>query len=138
MFGFQRVGDFIWAAADQRARGFLLGATAGRTTLSGEGLQHQDGTSHLIASAVPNCMAYDPAYAYELSVIVSHGMTRMLDHDDDVFYYITIMNENYEQPDMPEDCIDGIIRGLYKLDNNIVNKNEKWSQSKAAWIRSNA
>ncbi len=123
MFGFQRVGDFIWAAADQRARGFLLGATAGRTTLSGEGLQHQDGTSHLIASTVPNCMAYDPAYAYELSVIVSHGMTRMLDHDEDVFYYITIMNENYEQPDMPEDCIDGIIRGLYKLDDSKVNEN---------------
>ena len=98
MFGFQRVGDLLWAAADSRARGFLLGATAGRTTLSGEGLQHQDGTSHLIASTVPNCRAYDPCFAYELAVIVEHGMRRMLTEQEDVFYYVTVMNENYAHP----------------------------------------
>ena len=125
MFGFQRVGDFIWAAADQRARGFLFGATAGRTTLSGEGLQHQDGTSQLIASTVPNCLAYDPAYAYELAIILSSGMNRMLDRDEDVFYYITIMNENYAQPDMPEDCEEGVVKGLYKLSDSDVSENRK-------------
>jgi pyruvate dehydrogenase E1 component len=102
MFGFQRVGDLIWAAADQRARGFLLGATAGRTTLSGEGLQHQDGSSQLVAATVPNCRAYDPAYAYELAVIMDHGMRAMIEREEDVFYYITLMNENYPQPSMPE------------------------------------
>ena len=101
MFGFQRVGDLIWAAADQRARGFLLGATAGRTTLSGEGLQHQDGSSQLVAATVPNCRAYDPAYAYELAVIMDHGMRAMIEREEDVFYYITLMNENYPQPSMP-------------------------------------
>lgn len=115
MFGFQRVGDLIWAAADQRARGFLFGATAGRTTLSGEGLQHQDGSSHLWASAVPNCRAYDPAYAYELAVIMEHGMTRMLDEKRDEFFYITMMNENYAQPSLPAGTNDGILRGLYHL-----------------------
>ncbi|MGY3670911.1 alpha-ketoglutarate dehydrogenase (plasmid) [Marinovum sp. KMM 9989] len=115
MFGFQRVGDLIWAAADQRARGFLLGATAGRTTLSGEGLQHQDGSSHLIAATVPNCRAYDPCFAYELAVIMEHGMTRMLDERRDEFFYITVMNENYAQPSLPEGAEDGIIRGLYRL-----------------------
>ena len=115
MFGFQRVGDLIWAAADQRARGFLLGATAGRTTLSGEGLQHQDGSSHLIASTVPNCRAYDPAYAYELAIIMQHGMEQMMERDVDEFYYITVMNENYEQPSIPGDIKDKVLRGLYKL-----------------------
>ncbi len=119
MFGFQRVGDLIWAAADQRARGFLLGATAGRTTLGGEGLQHQDGSSHLVASTIPNCRAYDPAYAYELAVIVDHGMHEMLEAQKDVFYYITVMNENYAQPSMPMDAPtktrEGILRGLYLL-----------------------
>ncbi|MEP1330959.1 alpha-ketoglutarate dehydrogenase [Pseudophaeobacter sp.] len=115
MFGFQRVGDLIWAAADQRARGFLFGATAGRTTLSGEGLQHQDGSSHLWASAIPNCRAYDPAYAYELAVIMDHGMTRMLDEKRDEFFYITMMNENYAQPSMPEGAGEGILRGMYHL-----------------------
>ena len=115
MFGFQRVGDLIWAAADQRARGFLLGATAGRTTLSGEGLQHQDGSSHLIASTVPNCRAYDPAYAYELAIIMQHGMEQMMERDVDEFYYITVMNENYEQPSIPGDVKDSVLRGLYKL-----------------------
>nr|WP_067298387.1 alpha-ketoglutarate dehydrogenase [Marinobacterium profundum] len=115
MFGFQRVGDLIWAAADQRARGFLLGATAGRTTLSGEGLQHQDGTSHVVAATIPNCKAYDPAYAYELSVIMDAGMRRMMEEQKDEFYYITIMNENYAQPSMPEGSEEGILKGLYKL-----------------------
>ena len=101
MFGFQRVGDLLWAAADSRTRGFLLGATAGRTTLSGEGLQHEDGTSHLIASTVPNCRAYDPCYAHELAVIVEHGMRRMLTEQRDEFYYVTVMNENYAQPSAP-------------------------------------
>ena len=115
MFGFQRVGDLIWAAADQRARGFLLGATAGRTTLSGEGLQHQDGSSHLIASTIPNCRAYDPAYAYELAIIMQHGMQQMMERDVDEFYYITVMNENYEQPNLPENIENDVLRGLYKL-----------------------
>ncbi|GAB4478927.1 MAG: alpha-ketoglutarate dehydrogenase [Burkholderiaceae bacterium] len=113
MFGFQRVGDAIWAAADSRARGFLLGATAGRTTLAGEGLQHQDGTSHLVASTIPNCRAYDPCYAYELAVIVEDGMRRMLAVQEDVFYYVTLMNESYAQPSMPADVREGILRGMY-------------------------
>jgi len=113
MFGFQRVGDAIWAAADSRARGFLLGATAGRTTLAGEGLQHQDGTSHLIASTVPNCRAYDPCFAYELAVILEDGMRRMLAAQEDVFYYVTVMNESYAQPSAPADVREGILRGMY-------------------------
>ena len=113
MFGFQRVGDAIWAAADSRSRGFLLGATAGRTTLAGEGLQHQDGTSHLIASTVPNCRAWDPCFAYELAVIVEDGMRRMLGSQEDVFYYVTVMNENYAQPSLPANARDGILHGLY-------------------------
>ena len=115
MFGFQRVGDQIWAAADQRARGFLIGATSGRTTLAGEGLQHQDGTSHLIAATIPNCKAYDPAYAGELAVIIDHGMREMLEEQQDVFYYVTTMNENYAQPSLPAGAEDGVIRGCYKL-----------------------
>ncbi len=113
MFGFQRVGDVIWAAADQRARGFLFGATAGRTTLGGEGLQHQDGTSQLIASTVPNCRSYDPTFAYEVAVIVDHGMRRMLEQQVDEFYYITMMNENYPHPSMPPDIEASIIKGMY-------------------------
>ncbi|MEO1103217.1 MAG: pyruvate dehydrogenase (acetyl-transferring), homodimeric type, partial [Pseudomonadota bacterium] len=116
MFGFQRVGDQIWAAADQRSRGFLLGATAGRTTLSGEGLQHQDGSSHLIASAVPNCRAYDPAFAYEVAIILDHGMTRMMDEKRDEFFYLTLMNEAYAQPSLPEGVArEDIIKGLYRF-----------------------
>ncbi len=115
MFGFQRVGDLIWAAADQRSRGFLLGATAGRTTLSGEGLQHQDGSSLLVAATVPNCRSYDPAYAYELAVIMHHGMQRMYVEERDEFFYLTVMNENYAQPDLPEGVEDGIIKGLYPV-----------------------
>jgi pyruvate dehydrogenase E1 component len=113
MFGFQRVGDAIWAAADQRARGFLLGATSGRTTLGGEGLQHQDDSSHLVAATIPNCKAYDPAFAGELAVIIHHGAQQMLEQQQDVFYYITLMNENYAQPDIAEAAHEGIIRGCY-------------------------
>jgi pyruvate dehydrogenase E1 component len=115
MFGFQRVGDLIWAAADQRVRGFLLGATAGRTTLGGEGLQHQDGTSHIVAATVPNCRAYDPTYAYEVAVIVDHGMRGMMEKQLDEFYYITVMNENYAQPSMPAGVEADIIKGMYRL-----------------------
>jgi pyruvate dehydrogenase E1 component len=115
MFGFQRVGDLIWAAADQRARGFLIGATAGRTTLGGEGLQHQDGSSHLVASAVPNCRAYDPAYAYEIAVIVERGARRMMEEGADEFYYVTAMNEPYAQPSAPEGVEDAIMKGMYRL-----------------------
>ena len=115
MFGFQRVGDLIWAAADQRSRGFLIGATAGRTTLSGEGLQHQDGSSHVVAATVPNCRAYDPAFAYELAVIVDHGARQMMQNGEDVFYYLTVTNENYAQPSIPDDAHDGIIKGMHRL-----------------------
>ncbi|MEO5764497.1 MAG: pyruvate dehydrogenase (acetyl-transferring), homodimeric type, partial [Casimicrobiaceae bacterium] len=115
MFGFQRVGDLIWAAADQRARGFLLGATAGRTTLAGEGLQHQDGSSHVVASTVPNCRAYDPAFACELAVIVDHGMRQMMERNADEFYYITVMNENYAQASLPDGVEAAVIRGMYRL-----------------------
>lgn len=113
IFGFQRVGDLIWAAADSRARGFLLGATAGRTTLSGEGLQHQDGSSHLMASSIPNCRAYDPCFAYELAVILEDGLKTMLDRQEDVFYYLTLMNENYQHATMPAGAAEGILRGMY-------------------------
>ncbi len=115
MFGFQRVGDLAWAAGDMRARGFLIGGTAGRTTLSGEGLQHQDGHSHLAAATIPNCISYDPTYAYELAVIVQDGMRRMVQEQEDVYYYITVMNENYVQPPMPEGVEEGILRGIYRL-----------------------
>ncbi len=115
MFGFQRIGDAIWAAADQRARGFLLGATSGRTTLGGEGLQHQDGSSQLVAATIPNCKAYDPAFAGELAVIIEQGMRDMLVDQKDLFYYITLMNENYAQPDLPDNAAEGVIRGCYKF-----------------------
>ena len=115
MFGFQRVGDLAWAAGDMQARGFLLGATAGRTTLNGEGLQHQDGHSHVLASTIPNCVSYDPCYAYELAVIIQDGLKRMFADRERVFYYITLMNENYPQPAMPEGVAEGIIQGAYRL-----------------------
>ena len=114
MFGFQRVGDAIWAAADQRARGFLLGATSGRTTLGGEGLQHQDGSSHLVAATIPNCKAYDPAFAGELAVIVDAGMREMLVDQRDVFYYVTLMNQNYAQSALPAGAAEGVLRGAYR------------------------
>ncbi|MGR9051312.1 MAG: pyruvate dehydrogenase (acetyl-transferring), homodimeric type [Gammaproteobacteria bacterium] len=115
MFGFQRVADLIWAAADQRCRGFLLGGTAGRTTLNGEGLQHEDGHSHIFSATVPNCVSYDPTYAYELAVIIQDGMRRMYVEQEDVFYYITVMNENYEHPAMPEGAEADILKGMYLL-----------------------
>ena len=117
MFGFQRVGDLAWAAGDQRARGFLLGGTAGRTTLNGEGLQHEDGHSHLLSSTIPNCISYDPTFAYELAVIVQDGLRRMYQDQEDVFYYITVMNENYAHPELPKDAEEGIVRGMYQLPN---------------------
>ncbi len=115
MFGFQRIGDLAWAAGDLRARGFLVGGTAGRTTLNGEGLQHQDGHSHLMAATIPNCVSYDPTFAYELAVIVQHGMERMYHKQEDVFYYLTVMNENYPHPGMPKGAEAGIIKGMYKF-----------------------
>ncbi len=124
MFGFQRIGDLAWAAGDMQARGFLLGGTAGRTTLAGEGLQHQDGHSHLMASTIPNCVAYDPTYAYELAVIIQHGLYRMYAKQDNVFYYITVMNENYQHPDMPAGVEEGIIKGMYLLQDSKKKSNK--------------
>lgn len=115
MFGFQRIGDLAWLAGDIQARGFLIGATAGRTTLNGEGLQHQDGHSHILANTIPNCHTYDPTYAFELAVIIQDGMRRMYENKENCFYYITTMNENYVHPDMPAGAEEGIVRGLYKL-----------------------
>jgi pyruvate dehydrogenase E1 component len=115
MFGFQRVGDLAWAAGDSRARGFLLGGTAGRTTLNGEGLQHEDGHSHVMASLIPNCVSYDPTYGYEVAVIIRDGLRRMLTEQEDVFFYLTLMNENYRHPAMPEGAEEGILRGIYQL-----------------------
>src|SRR6476660_2847387 len=115
MFGLQRVGDLAWAAGDMRARGFLLGGTAGRTTLNGEGLQHEDGHSHLLAATIPNCVSYDPTYGYEVAVIVQEGLRRMLAEQEDVFFYLTLMNENYGHPAMPEGAQEGILRGMYRV-----------------------
>ena len=118
MFGFQRIGDLIWAAGDMRCRGFLLGGTAGRTTLNGEGLQHQDGHSHLIAYGVPNIVAYDPAFAFELAVIIRDGIRRMYEEQENIFYYLTVYNENYAMPSMPEEAKQGILKGMYKFKNS--------------------
>jgi pyruvate dehydrogenase E1 component len=115
MFGFQRIGDFAWAAGDSRARGFLLGATAGRTTLNGEGLQHEDGHSHLMSATIPNCVSYDPTFAYELAVIIQEGLRRMVQNQEDVYYYITLMNENYSHPALPKGAEEGILKGLYSF-----------------------
>ncbi|WP_299365257.1 pyruvate dehydrogenase (acetyl-transferring), homodimeric type [uncultured Paracoccus sp.] len=115
MFGFQRIGDLAWAAGDSRARGFMLGGTAGRTTLNGEGLQHEDGHSHILAGTIPNCISYDPTFQHEVAVIVHHGLKRMFEDQEDVYFYITLMNENYSHPDMPPGAEDGIIRGLYRF-----------------------
>ena len=123
MFGFQRIGDFIWAAADSRTRGFLIGGTAGRTTLSGEGLQHQDGNSHILALPVPNLKCYDPTFAYELAVIIKDGMHRMYENQEDIFYYLTVMNETYKMPPMPEGVEEGILKGIYKY--SLSNKKSK-------------
>ena len=115
MFGFQRVGDLCWAAGDMRSRGFLLGGTSGRTTLNGEGLQHQDGHSHVLAATVPNCVSYDPTFGYELAVILRDGMRRMYQDNENVYYYITLLNENYAHPAMPDGVEDDIIKGMYLL-----------------------
>jgi pyruvate dehydrogenase E1 component len=115
MFGFQRIGDLAWAAGDSRARGFMLGGTAGRTTLNGEGLQHEDGHSHVLASTIPNCITYDPTFSFEVAVLLHHGMQRMYVDQEDVFFYLTLMNENYAHPDMPMGAEEGIIKGLYRF-----------------------
>ena len=115
MFGFQRVGDLAWAAGDMRARGFLLGGTAGRTTLNGEGLQHEDGHSHILSSTIPNCVSYDPTWSYEVAVIVQEGLRRMYAEQEDVYYYITVMNENYVHPAMPEGAAPDILKGMYRF-----------------------
>jgi len=128
MFGFQRIGDLIWAAADMRTKGFLIGGTAGRTTLAGEGLQHQDGHSHVLAYPVPTLLAYDPAYAYELAVIILDGIKRMYTDREDIFYYITVMNENYPQPSMPEGVKEGILKGIYKFAQTEKKKNKLKAQ----------
>jgi pyruvate dehydrogenase E1 component len=124
MFGFQRIGDLAWAAGDSRARGFLLGATAGRTTLNGEGLQHEDGHSHLMSATIPNCLSYDPTFAYELAVIIQEGLRRMVQNQEDVYYYITLMNENYTHPEMPKGSEVGILKGIYNFSKSIA-KGEK-------------
>src|SRR5258708_4529859 len=120
MFGFQRVGDFIWCAADSRTKGFLLGATAGRTTLNGEGLQHEDGHSHLLAATVPNLLTYDPAYAYETAVIIQDGLRRMYVEGESIFYYITLYNEDYAMPAMPAGAAEGILKGMYQVSSRDV------------------
>ncbi|MEY4597697.1 MAG: pyruvate dehydrogenase subunit [Pseudomonadota bacterium] len=124
MFGFQRIGDLAWAAGDLRARGFLLGGTAGRTTLNGEGLQHEDGHSHILASTIPNCVTYDPTFAYEVAVIIQDGLRRMYQEQEDVFYYITVMNENYTHPAMPAGAEKGILKGMYLLQEGKAKKNQ--------------
>jgi pyruvate dehydrogenase E1 component len=113
MFGFQRIGDFAWAAGDMRSRGFLVGGTAGRTTLNGEGLQHADGHSHVISATIPNCISYDPTFGYEVAVIIQDGLRRMCAEQEDVYYYLTVMNENYRHPAMPEGAAEDIIKGMY-------------------------
>ena len=125
MFGFQRVGDLAWAAGDMRSRGFLMGGTAGRTTLNGEGLQHQDGHSQIQASLIPNCVSYDPTFAYELAVIIHDGMRRMYVEEEDVFYYLTVMNENYVHPAMPKGAEEGIIKGMYLLRGQVTEDREQ-------------
>jgi len=115
MFGFQRIGDLAWAAGDCQARGFLLGATAGRTTLNGEGLQHQDGHSHLMSATIPNCVSYDPTFAHEVAVILQAGLKRMVDNQENVWYYVTLMNENYPQPGLKKGQEEGILKGMYRL-----------------------
>jgi pyruvate dehydrogenase E1 component len=124
MFGLQRIGDLAWAAGDQRARGFLLGGTAGRTTLNGEGLQHEDGHSHVLSSVIPNCISYDPTFGYELALIIHDGLRRMVTNQEDVFYYITVMNENYPHPGLPEGAEEGIIKGMYLFKSGAKHKHK--------------
>lgn len=137
MFGFQRIGDLAWAAGDSRARGFLLGGTSGRTTLNGEGLQHEDGHSHILANTIPNCHSYDPTFAYELAVIIHHGLKEMYEKRESIFYYITVMNENYEHPDLPENVEEGIIAGIYclKKDDNKETKSKENNKEKSKVVQ---
>ncbi|ABL98586.1 pyruvate dehydrogenase (acetyl-transferring), homodimeric type [Shewanella amazonensis] len=135
MFGFQRVGDMAWMAGDQQARGFLLGATAGRTTLNGEGLQHEDGHSHILAGTVPNCISYDPTFAYETAVIIQDGIRRMYGEQENVFYYLTLMNENYAMPAMPEGAEEGIRKGIYKLESHTGGKGSAYSPAKPSKVQ---
>ncbi|MBT3308049.1 MAG: pyruvate dehydrogenase (acetyl-transferring), homodimeric type [Gammaproteobacteria bacterium] len=135
MFGFQRIGDLAWAAGDMQARGFMIGGTAGRTTLNGEGLQHQDGHSHVFAGTIPNCVAYDPTYGYELTVIVQDGMRRMYQEQENIFYYVAVMNENYVHPDMPEGAEEGILRGMYALRSTGANERHVQLMGSGAILR---
>jgi pyruvate dehydrogenase E1 component len=135
MFGFQRIGDLCWAAADMRTRGFLLGGTAGRTTLNGEGLQHEDGHSHIWSAAIPNCISYDPTFAYELAVIVQNGLERMYKNQEDVYYYITVMNENYAHPEMPKNAESDIIKGMYAFSSSNDAGNSSSSKKSKAKVQ---
>ena len=138
MFGFQRVGDLAWAAGDMRSRGFLLGGTAGRTTLNGEGLQHEDGHSHLLSATVPNCISYDPTFAYEVAVIIQDGLRRMYAEQEDVYYYLTVMNENYPHPAMPEGAAPAIIKGMYLFQGRRRRRRRRRACSSWARARSSA
>ena len=133
MFGFQRVGDLAWAAGDMRSRGFLLGGTAGRTTLNGEGLQHEDGHSHLLSATIPNCVSYDPTFGYEVAVIVQDGLRRMVAEQEDVYYYITVMNENYVHPAMPEGAAPDILKGMYRFRAGPAAKSKKARRACSCW-----
>ncbi|WP_424683042.1 pyruvate dehydrogenase (acetyl-transferring), homodimeric type [Frateuria sp. YIM B11624] len=136
MFGFQRIGDLAWAAGDMRARGFLIGGTSGRTTLNGEGLQHEDGQSHLLSGAIPNVKSYDPTFSYEIAVILQDGTRRMLQEQEDVYYYITVMNENYEHPELPKGCEEGVIKGMYLFrDSGVGQGNGKGKKAKAPCVQ---
>ena len=135
MFGFQRIGDLAWAAGDSRARGFLIGATSGRTTLNGEGLQHQDGHSHIMSSAIPCCLSYDPSFSYELAVIIQDGLRRMYEKGENLFYYITVMNENYSHPDMPSGCEEGIVKGIYLFREGLKSKRKVQLMGSGAILR---
>ena len=136
MFGLQRVGDLAWAAGDIGAKGFLIGGTAGRTTLNGEGLQHQDGHSHLLAYAIPNLVAYDPAFAFELAVIIRDGIKRMFEDQENIYYYITVMNENYAMPEMPKGAKEGILKGMYKFKSSDYEKCKTKSTTFRKWNNS--
>jgi pyruvate dehydrogenase E1 component len=125
MFGFQRIGDLAWAAGDMQARGFLLGGTAGRTTLNGEGLQHQDGHSHILSQTIPNCVSYDPTFGYELAVIIQAGLKRMVEKQENVYYYITLMNENYPHPGLKSGQEEGILAGMYLLQRGVAGANAR-------------
>ena len=135
MFGFQRIGDLAWAAGDMRARGFLIGGTSGRTTLNGEGLQHEDGQSHLMSGVIPNVKSYDPTFSYEIAVILQDGTRRMLQEQEDVYYYITVMNENYEHPDLPKGCEEGVIKGMYLFRDSGVGQGKGKSKTKTPCVQ---